>query len=188
MTKQIVTMFGDIVASVEADILTSLQAVDPNIAALHYEHGHYTEINATLNGYENSENFFNKKYPLVALFEDIPETVDRFKVHSAILTVIICYSSTVADRSEDRYQKVINPILEPIYESLVEKINRYPGFMGYGFLHRKIIRPYWGVQGKYGNRGNVFSDCLDAIEINDLKINYEQTNCEPSKNNKIWQR
>lgn len=186
MSNQIVEMFADIVSRVESKVLPALQAIDANIETIHYEHGHYSEIDTTLRQFDKSGSFYNKKYPLIALFEDIKESVSD-DTSIANLTLIICYSSKTEYKSEDRYQSVINPILEPIYNELVSQIKSFPYFRGYQFPHNKIIRPYWGVEGKYGNRANVFSDYLDAIELNGLKIKYEQNYCKP-ENSKIWQR
>lgn len=176
MSKQIVEIFKDIVSKVEAKILNDLIEQEPIIKTIHYEHGHYIEINTTLNEREQLATLFNKKYPLVALFEDIREKV-KYGISECSLTLVICFSTEAQYKSKDRYDNVINPILEPIYQELMKQIKMHPQLIGYDAPHTKIIRPYWGVEGKYGNRANIFSDFLDAIEISNLKVKYKKTNC-----------
>ena len=177
MTKHVVEIFQEIVDATKTVVLPVLQTTDPNITTLHYEHGHYSEIDATLRSFDKSESFYNKKYPLIAVFEDIAETVKE-GYNEAKLTIIICFSSNSEDRSGDRYQKVINPILEPVYKELLRQIRLSGYFMEYNVRHTKIVRPYWGVQGEYGNRANVFSDFLDAIEMRDVRLRvYPQSEC-----------
>lgn len=175
MTHQIVEMFGDVVAATEAAILTDLQAIDSNIKTIHYEHGHYVEIDQTLRQYDRAKNFFDKKYPLIALFEDITETYDN-NISEANLTIVICYSTKSDYKSADRYKNVFKPILQPICDELLRQIKIHPNFMAYTVSgYRKINRPYWGVETPMRNDRNIFSDYLDAIEINNLKWKFE--NC-----------
>lgn len=177
MSKQIVEIFGEIVGSTEAEVLPTLQAADPDISTLHYEHGHYSEIDQTLRQFDDARNFYNKKYPLIALFEDIAETVKN-GYNEANLTIIICYSTKADYKSADRYEHVINPILEPIYKELLNQIKLSGYFMEYNVRHTKIVRPYWGAEGKYGNRENILSDFLDAIELRNIRLRvYPQSNC-----------
>jgi len=185
MNKQIVEAFREIVEKVEDNVLAKLQQYDANIQTVHYEHGHYAEIANTLINFDKSPDFYNKKYPLIALFEDIRETI-KDDITTANLSLIICYSTKSEYKSADRYAEVIDPILEVIYDELIEQITTYPYFKGYDIPHSKIIRPYWGVEGKMGNRANIFGDFLDAIELNSLIIRYEKSFCNPT-NNKTWQ-
>lgn len=177
MSKQIVQIMKEVVAKVEQKVLTTLQQVNSDIKTIHYEHGHYIEINTTLQERDASKSFFNKKYPLVALFEDIKE-VQKFGYKECSLTMVICFSTKEEYKSEDRYNDVIKPILEPIYLELLNQLQSHPDLMGYeNPPHNKINRPYWGVPTKNGNIENIFSDFLDAIEINNLKLKYKDTNC-----------
>lgn len=167
----------DIMPKVEAETLPILQATHPEILTVHYEHGHYTEIDQTLRQLSQAKSFFNKRYPLVALFEDVAET--RFTSEPEVrLTIIICHLTKTEYKSGDRYANVINPILEPIYKSLLRQILLSGKFMEYKVRHRKIVRPYWGLEGKHGNRGNIMSDTLDAIELQDLRLRvYDEVEC-----------
>lgn len=174
---QLVEMFKDIVAMTEAEVLPALQAVNPDISTLHYEHGHYSEIDSTLAKMEDAKTLYNKKYPLVAVFEDIAETVNS-GYKEARITIVICYSTKTEYRSEDRYNAVINPILEPIYKELLRQIRLSGYFMEYNIRHTKIVRPYWGVEGKFGNRANILADPLDAIELRDTRLRiYPENEC-----------
>jgi|SRR5690606_9341475 len=168
--SHIVEIFRGVVSKVEANILAELQAKAPEIVTIHYEHGHYSEIDSTLIDYEKAPSFYNKKYPLVALFEDVAERDLGMGYREATFTIVICYSSDAQKKSADRYESVINPILEPIYKELLRQIKLSGMFMSYNIEHEKIVRPYWGVEGKFGNRANIMSDILDAIELRNIRL------------------
>jgi hypothetical protein len=167
--RDLVEIMGEIVANVQNEILALLQSVDPNIVVIHYEHGHYVEIQETLAQFEDSQNHYNKKYPLVALFEDIvgKETKNGTELR---FSMIICYSTKSEYKSKERYQEVINPILKPIYEAIKRHMLESEYFYGYHISHEPIIRPYAGNKGKYGNTASIFSDYLDAIEMRNIKL------------------
>lgn len=124
-----------------------------------------------------------QKYPLIALFFDIAETVGTQGV-SYKLTLVIAALTKQEYTVEDRYAKVIKPILVPLYERFFVELKKSGLFMWkneQGFegkpKHVRIVRPLWGTQGAEENEKYVFSDPLDAIEIRDLEINSTNKKC-----------
>lgn len=175
--KYIVDEFEKMVSKVEAKVLSQLKSIDNNIQQIHYEHGHYKEIESTLREYDRSRNFFNKKYPLIALFEDIRERVRDGILSEVNLSIVICFHTKADYKSADRYKTIFKPILEPIYNALMEEIANNHYFVGYGIpMHDKINRPYWGSDAS-NNDSNIFGDYLDAIEISNLRLKFLPNNC-----------
>lgn len=178
----IVDIFGSVVEAVSAAMLPTLQAYDSAITGVHYLHGHPVEIIETLTQRDKSDTWRYKKYPLVALFQDFPEShngqigIDN----EATLHIVIAYSSIATYKSPERYAKKFKPVLYPIYLELMNQIVLSAKFLNYGVStipHIKIDRLFWGKEGLYGNTGNVFNDMLDCIEIRDLKLKVNLKNC-----------
>ncbi len=174
----VVEQFREIVAKTQDEVLEIIKAEDPEIKVLHYEHGHYDEIQATLEQFEKSAEHYNKKYPLIALFEDVAyRVVDG--VREARFTLIICFNSNREFKSKDRYEEVINPILMPIYNELIRQILDSGFYYGYKVDHEMIVRPYAGAESDKGNKGALFSDILDAIEMRNIRLKlYPEYECE----------
>ena len=82
--------------------------------------------------------------------------------------------------TDERYAKNFIPVLYPIYEAFLNKINTftYGKRNGKPFLtksvdfikHTKIDRPFWGRDTFLKNDANRFNDYIDAIEIRDLDL------------------
>lgn len=178
----VVDIFREIVSKVSKNITCKLQEVNKNIKGVFYEHGHYVEILNTLSNAENSPTRFDKKYPLIALIEDIRYRTSPNGFKEANFDLIICYNTIDMAVSQDRYKEVINPILIPIYDELIRQIGLSGKFANYTFPHDMITRPYYGVEQQKGNgtnanRGNIFTDMLDAIEIRNMRLNLYNNNC-----------
>lgn len=180
--RPIVKIMGEIVAQVSAELLPQLQAVDPKITAVHYEHGHPLEIIETLQHKTAANQFKYQKYPLVALFQDFPERITNTPGFEAEvrLNMVIARGSDMRFKADKRYEYNFEPVLYPIYRALMQAINDHPAFMSYGptlIEHTKYDRLYWGREGLYGNTGNIFNDWLDCIEIRDLLLNVNVKLC-----------
>lgn len=159
----------DVVVDVNSLVLDKLQPY--NISIVSYEHGHYPEINQTLLQKEESGQY-KFKYPLIALIEDISETSVNSIEKEADVLILICHSSNIADKSHDRHEQVIKPVLEPILDTLRTALSIHPNVVGYPPVLRSIKRPYYSVGGNA--RANVFDDVVDVIEVR-TKIRYK--NC-----------
>jgi hypothetical protein len=182
MTKEpvyIVDIFRDIVTKVSESMTESLQTVQSVITGVHYMVGHYTEIQAKLQGLAKMTTGKFDRYPLVALFQDFVESRGDSGGYygEGSFQLMIVYHTSKTDYTEDRYTKVFKPILYPIYEELLKQIykNQYTVIQSVSKLsHEKIDRPHWGNPAAYGPDGYLLSDVLDGIEIRNLKITFNQ--------------
>lgn len=181
----IVDVIRGVVDSMNKDesLMCYLQKVSKgDIKELNYQHGHYQEIANTLLEYKDSYDFYEKTYPIIALFEDVRYSIVN-GIYEAQISLVIGYKSESTLRSKDRYNEVINPILLPIYETFKRKLYTSGKFMNYEFDHDMIVRPYYGVENPQGdgtkrNTANIFNDILDCIEIRNLRLKLYPNNCK----------
>jgi hypothetical protein len=143
---------------------------------LDYQPGRSTQIQAELTKIQAAIVASTKagKYPLVALFQDIPEqrgtsgyyaTVTIPKISIAVLTV-----ST--DPVLKRYDTNFRPTLYPIYYEFLRQLCRHKNIIANdpnAIPHTKYDRP--GSQ----PAGQNMNDYLDAIEISNLQLTFKET-------------
>lgn len=178
----VVDVFSEIVQQV-SDVLTpQLQVVNGLITGVHYEHGHPKEIIETLAQKDKSQAGRFDKYPVVALFQDFPErNGEETGIQSEAVLHMIIASATKPDyKARDRYEYNFRPVLYPIYVELMRQIYLHRAFMVKGpdqIRHTKIDRLYWGREGLWGNKGNIFNDWIDCIEIRDMRLRINQKLC-----------
>jgi len=138
----------------------------------YYLYGHRLEIANRLLEKDKDKVLQFKKYPLVALRQDIDEQYSNGMV-TYNLNIAILEFTDKNYTSEQRYEKVFKPILYPLYAKFFIAL-RQSGFMWPGWQdmppHVKIDRPFWGVAQQDKNVRSIFADPLDAIEIVNLKI------------------
>lgn len=185
----LVKVMRSIVADVSAEVTPKIQrndaaiiGKDSYITGIWYEHGHILEIVETLKQKDESDQFINKKYPLVALLQDYPDNGGDFGLNGSVtLHIVIVNYSTGTWKAEERQVKNFDPILQPIYDSLMKHIAYNPYFNEYSLSKiqkTKIDRMFWGRDGLYGVEGNVFEDKVDCIEIKDLQLKLSRTACK----------
>jgi len=170
-SKYIDDLIGDVVDSMRID------------ETPYYLYGHPLEVINTLSEYEKHPKMKFKKYPLIILFQDFEETKGRHQAINAdvSLNLVICTNTLAKYKSAERYELNFKPVLYPLYDLFLEKLERsgyFSGALG-NFQHVKIDRMYWGKNGLYSNEGNVFNDRLDAIEIRNLELSVlnKSNNC-----------
>lgn len=178
----VVRIFAGIVERMNEELLEQFQAIDSNIEAINYQHGHPMEIVETLAQYDEAEGFKYRKYPLVLLVEDIKEHHGNADGRFAELDLrIFLINHTKPDyKSEERYEKNFDPFLFPMYQSLMNNIYRDPHFLipdVYSIDHIKYNRLYWGKESLKGNTENALNDHIDAIEIQSMKITQDLHYC-----------
>lgn len=165
-----VDVIKEVVDAVVAD--SSKPAI--NADAPYYLHGHPLDIVKVLQEKTTSDTLKFKKWPLIALFQDFTETIgnnQRFQ-SSTSLNVIIAVDTSPDYDSGQRYDNTFRTILYPVYDLFIEKLIASGWFyISSGLVpHDKIDRLYWGRKGLYGNKGNIFNDYIDAIEIQNLQL------------------
>lgn len=145
-----------------------------NIALMpHYLYGRTLTISNVLTEMEKDSTRKYKKYPLIALRLDTPETiVDGLREFNLNLAFLTLTSRNYTD--EQRMANVVKPVLYPLYEEFMTQFGNVGLFMWPGNQdkppHTKIDKLYWGTTGANGNEANTFPDVLDAVEVLDLKF------------------
>lgn len=177
-----VDIFREIVKKVSTNLTVDLQAIDQNITGVHYDHGHPLEVIETLTQKDSSNVHRFNKYPLVALFQDFSEknSSNPSQGIEPVFHVAIINATRPDYKASERYTKNFKPILYPIYDELLNQINKSTVFFTTGkssISHIKTDRLYWGREGLWGKEGNIFNDWVDAIEIKDLKLKTYLNNC-----------
>lgn len=175
----IVDIFKEIVSKVSQELTPEFAALDGLITGVHYLHGHPLEVVDTLTQRDQTKEFRYQKYPLIALFQDFPETVisNPEPLLEATLNIVIAKSTQAEYTSTKRYDVNLKPFLYPVYKELLRQIHKHPQVLSYGtdrIQHTKYDRVFWGRQGLYGNEGNIGNDKLDAIEIQNLKLKFKR--------------
>jgi hypothetical protein len=114
-----------------------------------------------------------KVYPAIALRLPSNEEVKGGLVDYDINIGIFAQTKLEYDAT-DRYANVIKPILYPLYELFLDRLNR-SGFIWSGDLgfppHTKRDMLHHGVEATQGNTAYIFDQPLDAIEVINLRIN-----------------
>lgn len=155
---------------VSNELIESLKVFNKTFEQISFMHGHPIEIVNTLISKSNSQQFMFKKYPLICLFQDFDEINGIGGQAEANLNIAICNITTVDKRAEQRYKDNFYPILYPIYNSFLEKVESHRKVIGYDVNHKKIDRLYWGKQVLGGNGANKLADSIDAIELVNFKL------------------
>jgi len=144
--------------------------------APYYMHGHPIEIVKILSEKDRSQTFKYQKYPLIMLIQDFKETVFT-SGSEANLNFILANITRSEYVATDRYTNNFKPILYPL-ESQFRRALKMSGFT-------QLLNPdeieetdklYWGKEGLYGNEGNIFNDCIDAIEMKNVNVRFKN-NC-----------
>jgi len=142
---------------------------------VNYLHGHHLDIIKTLQEYTTSGNK-GKEFPLVALLQDIEETVEVDGLQAtASVTVVICTDTDPNYNSAQRYTNTFTPLLYPLYEEFIKQLRLSPYIASVSPEYKKIDRLYWGREGLFGNTGNIFDNYIDAIELTGIELRILRT-------------
>lgn len=137
----------------------------------YYEYGHPLEIFNILSEKSDAEEFKYDKYPLIALYLDEEEDITNRIVTVEDVTIVIMTETDPSIETKTRYDNTLDPTLLPLYELLMDAIESSPYLASDDFYHhRKIDRPYYGVEDTFGNAGNIGNDVLDAVVIRDFDL------------------
>lgn len=170
-----------VVAMASAELLTQLQAIDPLIEGINFMYGHYNDIRERLTTMNKTDVNATKRYPLVALFEDY--RIRKRQVGTSGITnlkIIILYPTKKDITREQREAATFQPILYPIYYSILKWLKLSGVFMIYDetkIIHDLIPRPHWGDPGLYQNNAYLLNDVLDGLELSNLELTTFLNNC-----------
>lgn len=151
-------------------------ALLPTLAKpIFYTYGRPTQITTTLQELTQSIPQ-TAKYPLIALFQDFPETRGNQNGYYANVTfpkIVIATLSDKSKKNQARYDDNFKPTLYPIYQEFMKQLAR----------HSEIIiqDPNDIPHVKWDRPGTLpaaegFNDFIDAIEITNLQLTFKQ-NC-----------
>jgi hypothetical protein len=185
----IVEIIRQAVEKVRAKLLPDLQAADPDIETVHFEHGPWDEIIETLQQYDKSETLRYSKYPLIALVHDFPEERGNAggKYGEANLMIVIAHHTNQDYKSAERYTESYLPVLYPLYGELITQLSRSPFLSNpdsTAIRHIKTDKLHWGRNTLYSggaDAANVLSDHIDAIELRNLRLTIKNNSCSLQK-------
>jgi len=147
-----------------------------------FDFGDRIEINSRLVNMK-SEPYRYWKYPLIMLRLPYGDRQLNSGLHQFNLNVLIVMYTDKSYNSRQRYNNVIVPVLEPLFESFLKHVRLSGLFSVSGAIeHTRVDRLFWGSSDRpqdrmQGNIASVFSDPLDAIELIDLKLNVINNKC-----------
>ena len=172
---------GRIVAAMREDEEVK-ELVGPTLAGLapFYLPGHKLYIANQLLMKDNDAVYKEQKYPLIALFMDIPEQISggmiRYNFHIGFFQL-----TQATYLTEERLATTFHPMLYPLYWKFFEYLRKVGKFSYSGDLefpdHNKEDRFFWGMLYEQGTDRYIFNDRLDAIEITELRISKTIKKC-----------
>lgn len=150
----------------------------------YFMYGRKVELANLLKEKDKSEEFTDKKYPLILLKLEIPENVVDGVIKTKLNLAIVDYTEKSYITSE-RYTNVITPVLYPLYTKFMNTLGEIGLFTWPMPLdgdnewppHTKVDRPFYGTFDDNKNVKSIFDDPLDAIEIIDLEVGVYLKNC-----------
>lgn len=144
---------------------------------LFYQFGKRFEIAQTLVDYTKSPLTNGLKFPRLCLFTDISEDhTDDNTSYTANLNIAIITATDCNLLSDERLEINFKPILLPIYREFIDCVNNSRYVRG-GAKYEKKDCYFWGAVTKDGHVSNDYSDYLDAIELNNMKIIINKKDC-----------
>lgn len=143
---------------------------------VYYMYGHPKEITKRLQELSNSTTQKDKKFPLIILFTDITITHDTPGFYgSTSIRMLVCNITQPEYISEKRTEINFKPILHPIKEELLNQIERHTQFTFEEDLKFSETDMYF--YGSQINDKNIFNDYIDAIELDNIKMNVKNKIC-----------
>lgn len=146
---------------------------------VHFMYGHQKEIVERLKNMKGPSAF--DKYPLIWLYTPFAYRVDRSNPAyiEASLRILIINGSSADLVAEQRYQQNFKPIIHPIMEAFIKKIDtytigKYKPFATGTLSYDQIDHDYWGTNQASENE---LADHLDATELNNFQIKLNLKNC-----------
>lgn len=142
--------------------------------APYFMDGHLLEISNRLAQKDQSTGILKwQKYPLVVLIQDFDYDENRISRANVSLNIVIVNETKEDYNTQERRDNNFTPILDPIYNNLMNAIDKSIVFSFTDDGWTTTRRYYWGSS---LTDANPFNDKLDAIEINNLNLSIPK-NC-----------
>ncbi len=152
--------------------------VPEGLESPYFFYGTPVEINSQMIARDSGSNK-GKVYPAIALRLPTNEEVKNGLVNYNFNIGIFGITEVTYD-APARYTNVVKPILYPLYELFLDRL-RKAGFVWEGSLtyppHTKRDMLHHGVEATEGNIAYKFKQPLDAVEIQNLRINNKIKYC-----------
>lgn len=168
-------IIGEVVTQTSLVVMPQIKAcLVAGIMQVTYLNGHPVEIIQTLTQRDKSEKLIYQRYPLIAMFQDMPER-EKNGIWEANLQFIIANTTKPEYKEPERKAENFLPILYPIYNEFFEQLKRHKNVMGFYVNPGNVYdRAYWGTsKSLLGNDTKVFNDYLDAIEIQNCVVQFQ---------------
>jgi hypothetical protein len=153
------------------------------IQQIRYSKSSFDELIETLFQADKSGEERFKKYPLVHLIQDIvtERGSDLGFYGTPNLNIVFIHQTQQAFKTQERDDKVFKPVLWPLYVEFMEQLKRSAWIMDTWqvtgeFRHRVIKRAFWGNR-QLKSSENILNDYVDAIEIQNLAVKINYSNC-----------
>ncbi len=136
--------------------------------APYFMDGHLVEVSQRLAEKDESvESYKYKKYPLIVMLQDFSMKKHNGPLAEADLDFVIVDDTKLEYDTYERRENKFKTILDPLYSQFINALDKT--------LNIAILSEDWQVTRRYYwgsslNDENIFNDTLDAIEINQIKI------------------
>jgi hypothetical protein len=181
-------IIGEVVQATSDIVLGTIQANERAVLGgslieqIRYSKSSFDELIETLAQADKGRDQY-KKYPLVHLIQDvrIERGGDVGFYGTADLNIVFIHQTQQAFKTEERDKNVFKPVLWPIYYEFMEQLKRSKWILNDWqstgeFRHRVIKRAFWGNRQLQGSK-NILNDYVDAIEVQNLGVKINFTNC-----------
>lgn len=182
-------IIGEVVQATSDKVLATI--ISNEIAAtgssliqqIRYSKSSFDELIETLAQEDKSSVGRFTKYPLIHLVQDvsIERGGDIGFYGLTNLNIIFIHQTRQAYKTQEREDKVFKPVLWPIYYEFMEQLKMSAWITNTWqvtgeFRHRVTERGFWGTRQLQASK-NILNDYVDAIEVQNLSIKINYSNC-----------
>lgn len=146
---------------------------------LYFMHGNLKEITTQLEGLSKSPAHKNKKFPLIALFRDIKESLSdgQFGIDTTFNCKFAIFTLTEATYdSNQREEKNFKLILRPVLSEIINQIRQSVVFGMPTLESLKLEKWDCFFYGTTKDDKNSLNDYVDAIEVSNISLKIK-TDC-----------
>jgi hypothetical protein len=137
---------------------------------LKYHYGTRQEIITTFTEMTESITIKSSMFPAICLIMPFKETVKGSGNRDINLNLLILTDSKQEFSTPDRYAYNYVPILYPLLELFIEKAQCHHEILPQNPEYERTDQVSWGRYGLDENKSQQFNDYIDAIEIENLKL------------------